>query len=114
MSSKFREHLSISLPTTNLHVEKSQFSPASTVAPSRFSISSKSIMRNSSPKDIEAGVQTPSPGGVRDRFTKLFFDIRTLGQDSELDSQPKLQQWPPLHVEKRRCNCHTKSDKQRK
>ncbi|KAH7925290.1 L domain-like protein [Leucogyrophana mollusca] len=117
MGSKFREHLSISLPTADIHIEKSQFSPASTVTPSRFSSSVKSFMRKSSPKDIEAGMpSTPRSASVRDRFTKLFFDLRTFGQEPEMVpiQEPRLSQWPPLHVEKRRCNCHAEKDKHRK
>ncbi|KAF9228470.1 L domain-like protein [Gyrodon lividus] len=114
MSSKFREHLSISLPPNHLDIpiEKSKFSPASTVAPSsRFS---PSFMRSSSkhfhstPKDIEAGTP-PTSSGLRDRFTKLFFELRTFN-NSEPDlvpiQDPRLSQWPPLHIEKRRCTCH--------
>ncbi|KAH7907348.1 RNI-like protein [Hygrophoropsis aurantiaca] len=117
MGSKFREHLSISVPTTDIHIEKSQFSPASTVTPSRFSASIKSFMRKPSPKDIEAAMPaTPRSASVRDRFTKLFFDLRTFGQESEMVpiQEPRLSQWPPLHVEKRRCNCHAEKDKHRR
>ncbi|KIJ66019.1 hypothetical protein HYDPIDRAFT_87538 [Hydnomerulius pinastri MD-312] len=45
---------------------------------------------------------------MRDRFTKLFFDLRTFS-NSEPDlvpiQDPRLSQWPPLNVEKRRCTC---------
>ncbi|OAX42823.1 RNI-like protein [Rhizopogon vinicolor AM-OR11-026] len=97
MSSKFREHLSIKLPHPNDNVEKSKFSPASTITPSRVA---------SSPTDIEAGL-SPSPS-FRDRFTKMFFDFRTLSRDSDTlpIQEPHLSQWPPLHVQKRRCTCH--------
>ncbi|KAF9243197.1 hypothetical protein BU15DRAFT_14054, partial [Melanogaster broomeanus] len=110
MSSKFTEHLSLSLPTNHLDIpiEKSKFSPASTVTPS----SHFSFMRNSSkrsqptPKDIEAG--TPPPSSMRDRFTKLFFDLRTFSSEPDLVpiQDPRLSQWPPLNIEKRRCTCH--------
>ena len=97
MSSKFREHLSIKLPHSTDNVEKSKFSPASTVGPSRVA---------SSPKDIEAGVSPSS--GFRDRFTKIFFDTRTFSRDSDTLPlhEPHLFQWPPLQVQKRHCTCH--------
>src|SRR6267154_3596060 len=98
MSSKFREHLSISPPRPNSNIEKSKFSPASTISPTAFS----SMTR----KDLETGM-SPSPS-FRDRFTKMFFDVRTFSsRDSEIPIQePHLSQWPPLHVQKRRCTCH--------
>ncbi|KIJ15559.1 hypothetical protein PAXINDRAFT_133622, partial [Paxillus involutus ATCC 200175] len=114
MSSKFREHLSLSLPPNHLDIpiERSKFSPASTVAPSlsRFSsfMPSSSKSSQASPKDIEAGIQ-PASSSLRDRFTKLFFDFRTFS-NSEPDLAPiqdsRLSQWPPLNIEKRRCTCH--------
>ncbi|KIJ04853.1 hypothetical protein PAXINDRAFT_103994, partial [Paxillus involutus ATCC 200175] len=114
MSSKFREHLSLSLPPNHLDIpiERSKFSPASTVAPSlsRFSsfMPSSSKSSQASPKDIEAGIQ-PASSSLRDRFTKLFFDFRTFS-NSEPDLVPiqdsRLSQWPPLNIEKRRCTCH--------
>ncbi|KAN0081348.1 hypothetical protein V8E55_008972 [Tylopilus felleus] len=44
---------------------------------------------------------------MRDRFTKLFFDLRTLnaGDPDQPAQDPRLSQWPPLHIEKRRCLC---------
>ncbi|KAH7883248.1 RNI-like protein [Phlebopus sp. FC_14] len=111
MSSKFREHLSLTLPAGHLDIpiEQSKFSPASTVAPSsRFSfVGSTSKRSQSKSKDIEAGTRQ-SPG-LRDRFTKLFFDLRTFN-NTEPDlvpiQEPQLTQWPPLNVEKRRCTCN--------
>ncbi|KAF8435063.1 hypothetical protein L210DRAFT_3551804 [Boletus edulis BED1] len=44
---------------------------------------------------------------MRDRFTKLFFDLRTLnaGDPDHPVHDPCVTQWPPLHIEKRRCPC---------
>jgi hypothetical protein len=97
MSSKFREHLSIKLPHADNDIEKSKFSPVSTISPSRVA---------RSPKDIEAGV-SPS-GSFRDRLTKFFFDLRALSPNSDTlpVQDPHLSQWPPLHVQKRRCTCN--------
>lgn len=104
--SKFREHLSIKLPHQTDNIEKSKFSPASTLAPSRVA---------GSPKDIEAGM-FPSPS-LRDSFTKMFFNLRTFSRDSNTlpVQEPYLPQWPPLHVQKRRCTCHDpKLDKKKR
>ena len=115
MSSKFREHLSLNLPPSHLDVpvETSKFSPTSTIAPSsRFSFG-RSNSKNSKhgkptppPRDVEAGM-SPTPSSLRDRFTKLFFDLRTLGTaDPDLPAQDlRLSQWPPLHIEKHHCQC---------
>ena len=104
MTSKFREHLSIKLPNPNDNLEKSKFSPASTIFPS-------TVVR--SPNDIEAGV-SPSPK-FRDRFTKLFFDLRTFSRHSDPlpIQEPYLSQWSPLHVQKRQCTCHHPEKKKR-
>jgi hypothetical protein len=112
MSSKFREHLSVNLP--DISVETSKFSPTSTIAPSsRFSFgrSNSKHSKNSNPvpppKDVEAGTPLTS-STMRDRFTKLFFDLRTLNTtDPDLAAQDASpSQWPPLHIEKHRCRCH--------
>lgn len=110
MSSKFREHLSINLPPNHVPVETSKFSPTSTIAPSsRFSLGRSSSKHSKSappPKDVEAGT-SPTSSSMRDRFTKLFFDLRTLnaGDPDQPAQDPRLSQWPPLHIEKRRCLC---------
>ncbi|KAL6305148.1 hypothetical protein BKA93DRAFT_731519 [Sparassis latifolia] len=56
----------------------------------------------------------------RDRFTRLFFDVRTLGREREPDlpiQQPQLSEWPPLHIEKRQCcqhcRCHDPKKKRK-
>ncbi|KAG8221252.1 hypothetical protein J3R82DRAFT_1416 [Butyriboletus roseoflavus] len=115
MSSKFREHLSINPAPKHLPSETSKFSPTSTIAPSsRFSFG-RSNSKNSKhsrptvtlPMDVEAGT-SPTSSNVRDRFTKLFFDLRTL-KPAEPDlvpvQDPCRTQWQPLHIEKRRCPC---------
>ena len=114
MSSKFREHLSVN-PPQNFSFETSKFSPTSTIAPSsRFSFgrsnskhSKYSKTAATFPKDVEAG-PSPTSSNIRDRFTKLFFDLRTL-KPAEADpvpvQDPSLTQWSPLHIEKRRCPC---------
>ncbi|KAI6046420.1 RNI-like protein [Pisolithus marmoratus] len=107
--SKFREHLSLTLPPGHLHlpVEQSKFSPASTIDPSpRYSESMRDPFHRLSSKDIEAG-SPQSSSSLRDRFTKLFFDLRTFHNAAPAQAQEsRLSQWPPLNVEKRRCMCH--------
>ncbi|KAI6029387.1 RNI-like protein [Pisolithus microcarpus] len=106
---KFREHLSLTLPPGHLSlpVEQSKFSPASTIDPSpRYSASMWNPLHQLSPKDIEAG-SPQSSSSLRDRFTKLFFDARTLHNAAPGQARDsRLSQWPPLNVEKRRCTCH--------
>ena len=131
-SSRFREHLSVSFVPADIDapIEHSHFSPdspaghlpASSHTPpttSRFSFgSSRSTMYRSPPihpRDIEKnqflGRESPrSTTTFRDRFTKLFFDVRTLNREPEVDvpaQPPEMSQWPPLHIEKRpmRCSC---------
>jgi len=112
MSSKFREHLSINLPPSypDIPAETSKFSPTSTIAPSsRFSFGRSNSKRSAQskptppPKDVEAGTP-PTSSSVRDRFTKLFFDLRTLNA-ADPAHDPSLSQWSPLHIEKRHCLC---------
>jgi hypothetical protein len=118
MSSKFREHLSITLPPDHLPVVSSKFSPTSTIAPSSHFSSArgssrqlKSPMPTLSPKDLEAGASPPS-SGLRDRFTKLFFDdVRTLNAADQDPTPLPLSQWPPLQIEKRRCPCQVHDPK---
>ena len=67
------------------------------------------------PRDLEKngflGRESPrSTTTFRDRFTKLFFDVRTLNREPEVDlpmQPPAMSQWPPLHIEKRpvQCSC---------
>ncbi|KAI6131260.1 hypothetical protein EV401DRAFT_1850477, partial [Pisolithus croceorrhizus] len=107
--SKFREHLSLTLPPGHLSlpVERSKFSPASTIDPSpRYSVSMWNPLHQLSSKDIEAG-SPQSSSSLRDRFTKLFFDVRTFHNAAPSQARDsRLSQWPPLNVEKRRCTCH--------
>ncbi|KAL4071266.1 hypothetical protein V8B97DRAFT_1962190 [Scleroderma yunnanense] len=106
--SKFREHLSLSLQPGHLDIpiEQSKFSPASTIEPSpRYSGSPRSQFKHIqlSPKDVEAGTPSSS-ANLRDRFTRLFFDLRTFPNPAH--PQHRMSQWPPLNVEKRSCICH--------
>jgi len=106
--SRFREHLSLHLQPGHLDIpiERSKFSPASTIDPSpRYSESSHSPFKQTqlSPKDIEAGTPSSSTT-LRDKFTRLFFDLRTGG--SPHPQGQRMSQWPPLNIEKRRCTCY--------
>lgn len=122
--SKFKEHLSIYVPSQDCLVESSRFSPESPPArPSRrfSSWTNASTVRSSTPTratpfrkdtmDSEAHSIPPSfaPSSRKSRFGRLFFDLRTLGRDREPDlvplQEPRMQPWPPLHIEKRAC-CH--------
>lgn len=114
MGSKFREHLSINPPPHHLDIPvgTSKFSPTSTIAPSsRFSFGRGNSKCSKPPvalsKDVEGGTSLTS-ASLRDRFTKLFFDLRTFNT-AEPDlvplQDPRVAQWPPLHIEKRRCPC---------
>lgn len=58
----------------------------------------------------------------RDRFTKLFFDVRTLMRDRDAElvpiQAPQLHPWPPLHIDKKiccsDCLCHQKKKRSRR
>ncbi|KAG9312148.1 RNI-like protein [Chiua virens] len=111
MSSKFHEHLSIAIPPNNFNfpLERLKFSPTTTIAPSsRFSFNGSNSKHSKSfkstfSKDVEAGI-SPTSSNLRDRFTKLFSDVRMLNS-TEPHHTPGLPEWPPLQVEKRRCPC---------
>ncbi|KAH8103262.1 RNI-like protein [Cristinia sonorae] len=138
--SKFREHLSIFIPPLNFPIETSRFSPESPPTPPQAprtisTWTNSSTMRSpvllSKERDIEAGPST-SPRSVstgttniKDRFTKLWFDVRTLGRDKEPELVPiqpaVLPPWSPLHVGKRNtmaccteCPCRKKQQKRRR
>lgn len=96
-------------------LESSRFSPDSpppplrTVSPlfdSSFSPSGRDV-----PRDIDSfnGSYRPDKRAtLRDRFTRIFFDLRTF-EDRDMEAQnvriqaatPELPQWQPLHVEKK-------------
>ncbi|TCD65564.1 hypothetical protein EIP91_002484 [Steccherinum ochraceum] len=136
--SRFKEHLSIFIPPLNFPVETSRFSPESPPEPARTLstwTNSTTVMRSpistSKDRDIEAQRST-SPRSVstsstklKDRFTRLWFDVRTMGRDKEPELVPiqpaELPPWSPLHVEKRStgaccvdCPCRKNKNKKRK
>ena len=112
--SRFKEHLSISPPDI-LNVEQSRFSPDSPPAhPLRTASltlagTPPSLMRaRDIPEDVESlrshGSNTRRQT-IRDRFTKIFFDVRTLDEgsnshDGDLVSVRPLSPWAPLKLEK--------------
>ncbi|KAF8271044.1 hypothetical protein EI94DRAFT_630510 [Lactarius quietus] len=127
-SSRFREHLSIAMPPTSQVVERSHFSPDSSMAPSeRESTLGGSTMYGlprTRPLDLERGpaggssMQNDSPS-IRDRFTRLFLDLRASLRDGNRSSAPplpdgvalppKMPEWPPLNVRRQapQCACHS-------
>ena len=118
-SSKFREHLSIIVPPHETPVVKSQFSPESPPSLSHNqSTSSNAHSRYHSNKDIESATRTPRSGRstIKDRFTKFFFDLRTLNREPDMmPIQPRHRPvWPPLHIEKGRCTCHDEKERKRR
>ncbi|THH18676.1 hypothetical protein EW146_g2349 [Bondarzewia mesenterica] len=138
-ASRFKEHLSLALTPIDPQVEQSHFSPDSptghhdtdtTQSNRTFSLgSSRSTMYRSPPRsnarDVEKGASSihTSPRSAttfRDRFTKLFFDVRSLRKERDVDlpiQHPELNEWQPLHIEKRnpRCSCsRCKNDSVRK
>ncbi|KAI0067593.1 hypothetical protein BV25DRAFT_1818970 [Artomyces pyxidatus] len=122
--SRFKEHLSLTVPPHDAPVEQSHFSPESPPPPrpetthSRsFSLGSSTMYKpspQSKMRDLEKGSSphsSPHSAGFRDRFTRLFFEIRAGKREPELDipiQDPEalpLAQWPPLNVRKQ-CSCH--------
>jgi hypothetical protein len=115
--SRFKEHLSIS-PSDNFDIEQSRFSPDSvhlhplrtaslTLAGSPQSLKTARDI----PEDVESLRSHGSSSNaqrqtIRDRFTKIFFDVRTLddrsnNQDSDLVSVRPMSPWAPLNVDKK-------------
>ncbi|KAI0919093.1 hypothetical protein AcW1_003443 [Taiwanofungus camphoratus] len=127
-NSKSREPLTILVPPHDRHpVESSRFSPESPPSPSRTHSTLVNLGTIRSPtRDVEAGTMPTTPhtarSNLRDRFTRLFFDVRTIGRGREPDivpmQPPQLPAWPPLHIEKRHCcehcTCHRDRRKKRK
>ena len=127
-SSKFKEHLSIYVPSRS-HPVVSRFSPESPEAPPRtLSTWTNSLtMRPPTPvrRDIEAN-SIPSPTATtqagKSRIAKLLWDIRMMITRSG-NREPEVvaiqpAPWRPLHIEKRvacsyDCPCH-KTDKKKK
>ncbi|KAK7691877.1 hypothetical protein QCA50_005281 [Cerrena zonata] len=132
-----REQLSITVPPPDIPIEVSRFSPESPPLPPlparRRSVSTwtNTIMTGGltpKSKDIEANVPqsprsvTTTGTRIRDRFTKIFFDVRTLMRDRDAElvpiQPPQLQPWPPLHIDKKiccaDCLCHQKKKRSRR
>ena len=110
--SRFKEHLSIS-PSDNIAIEQSRFSPDS---PPAHPLRTASLTLAGTPpsfmnaRDIPEDVESLRSHGssnvrrqtIRDRFTKIFFDVRTLDDRSNSDfaSVRPLSPWAPLNVDK--------------
>ena len=129
-SSRFREHLSIIMHAPGQVIERSHFSPdSSTGSSKRDSTLGGSTVHASSrsrPHDPEKGLTggsstlSASPG-IRDRFTRLFLDLRAGlrdGRRSAADAASplpgilfpsKMPEWQPLNVRKQaaECACHS-------
>ncbi|TFY58871.1 hypothetical protein EVJ58_g6148 [Rhodofomes roseus] len=67
-----------------------------------------------------AVIARPAKSGLLHRFAQFCFDLRTLGRRREREpdvlptQRPKLEPWPPLHVEKRTAPCCEHCVKRRK
>ena len=124
-SSRFREHLSISMPPPSQAIERSHFSPVTSPGHSdRDSTFGGSTVYayGSRPLDVEKGVagdssiHSASPS-LKDRFTRLFLDLRaSLLRDGNRSAAPplpsdalppKMPMWPPLNIRKQapQCTC---------
>ncbi|KAH9919068.1 RNI-like protein [Amylocystis lapponica] len=113
------DHLSIRIPPHDQPIETSRFSPVSLQADSRTQSMWTTTTMLKSPKDLESGRPRSVASHLRDRFTKLFFDARTLRRAQEPDMVPvqpaELPPWQPLHIEKRgQCCEHCVARQQRK
>ena len=117
--SRFKEHLSIS-PSDNFGIEQSRFSPDS---PPPHPLRTASLTLAGTPqslktvRDIPEDVESLRSQGssstarrqtIRDRFTKIFFDVRTLddrGNNHDIDfvsvRPMTMSPWAPLNVEKK-------------
>ena len=115
--SRFKEHLSISPPDNDFGIEQSRFSPDSP-PPHPLRTASLTLagtppaLKNARdiPEDIESlrshGSSNARRHTIRDRFTKIFFDVRTLddrsnGRDADLISVRSLSPWAPLNVDRK-------------
>jgi hypothetical protein len=114
--SRFKEHLSIS-PPNDFGIEQSRFSPDS---PPSHPLRTASLTLAGTPlslkntRDIPEDVESLRSHGssnvrrqtIRDRFTRIFFDVRTLddrstNRDIDLVSVRPLEPWAPLNVDKK-------------
>ncbi|KAI0070470.1 L domain-like protein [Panus rudis PR-1116 ss-1] len=140
--------LTISVPPPDVPIEVSRFSPESPPLPpvpprsraaspwsdawtrrasSTVAGQSKDVESNARTSLSPRRMSTPEPetrdySTYRSRFTKLFFDLRTLVRNKEPEivpiQPPQLPPWEPLHIEKRGCchdcPCHTQKVKTKK
>lgn len=114
--SRFKEHLSIST-TDGFGIEQSRFSPDS---PPPLPLRTASLTLAGTPqslktvRDIPEDVESLRSIGsshvrrqtIRDRFTRIFFDVRTLDErsnnrDVDLVSVHSLSPWAPLNLDKK-------------
>ena len=130
-SSRFREHLSIAMPPQSQAIERSHFSPDSSTAPSERDSTLRGSTYGSSrsrPLDLEKGpvggssMHNASSPSIRDRFTRLFLDLRASLKDGNRSAVPsppgvahlpKMPEWPPLNVRKQtpQCVCHSQQSR---
>ncbi|KAJ3553680.1 hypothetical protein NM688_g3481 [Phlebia brevispora] len=115
-NSRFRENLSIYVPPSDLPIQASRFSPESPPAESSRTHSmwtTTATVRSATPIRKETvnfrSMETQPTPSYKSRFTKFWFDVRTLVSPREPQlvpiQEPELAPWPPLHIEKRAC-CH--------
>jgi len=114
--SRFKEHLSIS-PSDDYGIEQSKFSPDS-LPPLPLRTASLTLAGTPSslknardiPQDVDSlrshGSSNVRRQTIRDRFTKIFFDVRTLddrstSRDIDLVSVHPLSPWAPLNVDRK-------------
>ncbi|CDO74707.1 hypothetical protein BN946_scf184847.g15 [Trametes cinnabarina] len=117
----------ITVPPPDYPIEASRFSPESPPLPLSSHKRSQSAWTNtntlksdtSPPKDPELGrMSSPETPQFRERFTKLFFDIRMpRHREPELIpmQHPPLQTWPPIQKNHHRCcdRCDRKKKRNR-
>ncbi|KAH9942132.1 RNI-like protein [Epithele typhae] len=133
----------ITIPPVDVPIQSSHFSPESLHSPTASRSSShppthppfhprhtrsqsawtNTATVNSVSRDPELGKTSPlHTPHLRDRFTKMFFDLRVPSQAPGPKEQwppmrqPHLQSWPPLEIEKRRfCHhCQSHDDRRRR
>jgi len=114
--SRFKEHLSIS-PSDNFGIEHSRFSlDSSPFHPLRTAsltlAGTPPSLKNTRdiPEDVESlrshGSSSMRRQTIRDRFTKIFFDVRTLDDrsnnpDIDLVAVRPLPPWAPLNLDRK-------------
>lgn len=124
-SSRYKEHLSVAVPSPDEGLERSRFSPDSPTGRA-FSLSKPAFLKfspRSRPLDLEKGsVSDPnlrsSQPSLRDRFTRLLHDLWS-SRRNDPSVQPiapivappsEIPAWSPLNIRKPRpedqCTCH--------